>query len=264
VQQWAWSPEGVNYALDRMGAAKGLRGQAAIKAIVTQFERPANPEAEIAGALAAYGSMPTAAAGGAPQRSAGSGAPTLATAAGAAPPPPHNFVPELLQLAHAAAGPGQPNLQAFYGRLTQALQARSQPTVSPSRQPVPTGGLVAPPGGGSPPVRPLPAGRGRVVGNTTGEQAGFLASLAALAAYEHAPVQINSGYRSTAKQAQLYANRASNPNPVARPGTSLHERGLAADGTVGGVPLGTLPPAVLARFGLEPVPGDPVHVQILR
>lgn len=105
---------------------------------------------------------------------------------------------------------------------------------------------------------------GRVLGPTGGEQPSFLNALQSLAGYEHAPVQINSGYRSTQKQAQLYANRASNPNPVAAPGHSLHEQGLAADGTVGGVPLGTLPAAVLARFGLEKVPGDPVHVQIAR
>ena len=42
-------------------------------------------------------------------------------------------------------------------------------------------------------------------------------------------VQLTSGYRSTAQQASLYANRASNPYPVAPPGTSQHEYGLAID-----------------------------------
>jgi cell wall-associated NlpC family hydrolase len=55
-QQWAWSPAGINYALSRMGAAKGLTGKAAVTAISTQFERPSNPGAEIADAMAHYGS----------------------------------------------------------------------------------------------------------------------------------------------------------------------------------------------------------------
>ena len=44
---------------------------------------------------------------------------------------------------------------------------------------------------------------------------------------------MTSGVRSTADQARLYADRANNPNPVAAPGTSLHEKGLAVD--IGGV-----------------------------
>lgn len=48
---WAWSQEGVNYALQQMaGVAKGLTGGDAVKAIVTNFERPANPLAEISAA----------------------------------------------------------------------------------------------------------------------------------------------------------------------------------------------------------------------
>lgn len=42
-------------------------------------------------------------------------------------------------------------------------------------------------------------------------------------------LQVTSGYRSTERQAQLYAQRSSNPNPVAPPGTSKHEKGLAVD-----------------------------------
>lgn len=40
---------------------------------------------------------------------------------------------------------------------------------------------------------------------------------------------VTSAYRSPEKQAALYANRASNPYPVAPPGHSTHEKGLAAD-----------------------------------
>ncbi len=56
AHQWAWSPAGINYALDRIaGVAKGLTGIQAINAIVRSFERPAKPDAEVAGAAANYG-----------------------------------------------------------------------------------------------------------------------------------------------------------------------------------------------------------------
>ena len=43
------------------------------------------------------------------------------------------------------------------------------------------------------------------------------------------PVPIVSGFRSRAAQEALWARRDTNPYPVAPPGTSLHERGLAID-----------------------------------
>lgn len=56
INQWAWSPAGINYALDGIQkVAGGLKGRAAIDAITTRFERPANPGAEIADAWAHYG-----------------------------------------------------------------------------------------------------------------------------------------------------------------------------------------------------------------
>ena len=55
-QAWAWSPEGINYALRNISqVAGGLKGPSAVNAIVTRFERPANPSGEVAGALRAYG-----------------------------------------------------------------------------------------------------------------------------------------------------------------------------------------------------------------
>jgi len=54
--KWAWSPQGINYALDHIAAvAKGLTGHEAIAAISRGFERPADPQAEIAGAWSSYG-----------------------------------------------------------------------------------------------------------------------------------------------------------------------------------------------------------------
>ena len=56
--EWAWSNEGIDYALRGIAkVAKGLKGKAAITAIATKFERPADPQAEIADALAHYGNL---------------------------------------------------------------------------------------------------------------------------------------------------------------------------------------------------------------
>jgi hypothetical protein len=80
-QQWAWSPEGIKYALNQIApVARGLKGQQAISNIVTRFERPADPSSEIAKAVGAYGqSLPAAAAPAAP------GSPASVGALGAAP-----------------------------------------------------------------------------------------------------------------------------------------------------------------------------------
>jgi len=72
------------------------------------------------------------------------------------------------------------------------------------------------------------------------------------------PLQIVSGYRSPDHQQRLWDERHSNPYPVAEPGTSLHERGLAIDvalSQVGALQL------VAASAGLcYPLPeSDPVH-----
>jgi len=76
------------------------------------------------------------------------------------------------------------------------------------------------------------------------------------------PVPIVSGYRSPQAQAALWANRASNPYPVAPPGSSMHERGLAVD-----VPLAFVPrlSAVAGEAGLcQPHADDPIHFEVCR
>jgi hypothetical protein len=96
----------------------------------------------------------------------------------------------------------------------------------------------------------------------SGERAGLASSmLAVLASADRLlgrPVPIVSGYRSPARQQALWERRASNPYPVARPGRSLHERGLAID-----VPRGFVDDllGVADRAGLcQPLPRtDPVH-----
>ncbi|MFT5531022.1 MAG: D-alanyl-D-alanine dipeptidase [Candidatus Poriferisodalaceae bacterium] len=72
---------------------------------------------------------------------------------------------------------------------------------------------------------------------------------------------IVSGYRSSADQQRLWDARETNPYPVARPGTSVHERGLAVDVAIGQVASLV---SVATDAGLcHPLPQiDPVHFEV--
>jgi hypothetical protein len=72
------------------------------------------------------------------------------------------------------------------------------------------------------------------------------------------PLPITSGFRDFSKQSQLFSNRASNPNLVAPPGFSSHEKGMGIDILPG------VPDTFLANYGLYRPYGakDPVHVEI--
>lgn len=89
------------------------------------------------------------------------------------------------------------------------------------------------------------------------------AAIAAAEARLGRPVPITSGWRSPASQQALWDRRATNPFPVARPGTSSHERGTAID-----VPRAFAPAlaAVGPAVGLcRPLPAtDPVHFELCR
>lgn len=65
---------------------------------------------------------------------------------------------------------------------------------------------------------------------------------------------VNSAYRTIAQQMLLYNDRFNNPNPVAPPGASNHQTGLAIDIED---PRGWEP--YLMRYGWNPLPGDPPH-----
>jgi hypothetical protein len=98
---------------------------------------------------------------------------------------------------------------------------------------------------------------------TTGLVPDLVAALARAGSLLGRPVPISSGFRTRAEQEALWAARASNPYPVARPGTSRHELGLAVD-----VPrafVATLR-GVAAAVGLcQPLPvTDPVHFELCR
>jgi hypothetical protein len=91
----------------------------------------------------------------------------------------------------------------------------------------------------------------------------LLQRLEALAASRGESFDITSGLRTVAEQQRLWDNRGSNPFPVARPGTSLHQSGNAADVTVGGRPIqDAIGAAELRAAGLAPLAGDAVHVEL--
>jgi hypothetical protein len=113
---WANSPEGINYALDRIASvAKGKHGAAAINAIVRQFERPANPDREASRALASYGKV----GGGA------AGAPPLAPRPpGLTAAPDKNF---LMQQLIGELGHRQPDIANLAGIMQQERQVHPPP-----------------------------------------------------------------------------------------------------------------------------------------
>lgn len=100
-------------------------------------------------------------------------------------------------------------------------------------------------------------------GSSTGLAPAMRAALARAHQLLGRPVPITSGFRSRAKQEELWRRRASNRYPVAPPGSSMHERGLAVD-----VPSGFVATlrAIAGEAGLcQPYPRtDPVHFEVCR
>lgn len=89
-------------------------------------------------------------------------------------------------------------------------------------------------------------------------------ALEKLAASSGEVFDVTSGSRTLAEQSTLYANRASNPYPVAPPTASdPHIRKIAADVKVNGQPIqNVFNVKQLASVGLVGVSGDAVHVQL--
>ncbi len=102
-----------------------------------------------------------------------------------------------------------------------------------------------------------PVARG-VAGDRVGLAPAMLAALARAEDLLDTRIPVVSGYRSRAQQEQLWSRRHDNPFPVARPGNSLHESGMAID-----VPLIVVErlSSVATNAGLcHPLPeSDPVH-----
>ncbi len=68
-------------------------------------------------------------------------------------------------------------------------------------------------------------------------------------------MKVNSAYRTLAQQLLLFNNRFNNDNPVAAPGTSNHQSGLALD-----IEDRDGWERFLSPLGWEPLDGDPPHV----
>jgi hypothetical protein len=101
------------------------------------------------------------------------------------------------------------------------------------------------------------------VGSATGLVPELAAALAEAARLLGQPVPVTSGFRSREQQQRLHDSRGTNPYPVARPGTSSHERGRAVD-----VPRSFAERLAVVgpRAGLcRPWPEtDPVHFELCR
>lgn len=109
-QQWAWSKQGIDYAVDRAVAAEhGAKGHAAIANIVQGFEHPANPTAEIARASAVYDSGAVDVHGTGPLHT---GQDSIATTVGDAATAPLRFAEKVFGTIFSARG-----LEVFAGFL---------------------------------------------------------------------------------------------------------------------------------------------------
>jgi hypothetical protein len=102
---------------------------------------------------------------------------------------------------------------------------------------------------------------GGAAGTTTGLDPRMVAAITRAEALLGERVPITSGWRSRVDQQRLWDQRHQNPYPVARPGTSRHERGLAIDVARGFVArLRSVAGAAGLCFPL-PVT-DPVHFEV--
>jgi hypothetical protein len=258
INQIAWSPQGLAELAQRVGkVAGGLKGAAAVRNIVTRFERPADPRGEIAKALGGSVSAAPAGAIGAPLGgfAAPQGLNGAATGADSGLLQRQALMQNLIAQQNAFLGGGEytgPTLPQTMQNFNLIQQAQGG---SP---------FFATPQGQAPAVNTAYSTKGKVkfLGATSGENPRFLSALGqAVAAAGGSQVKLTSGYRDPAHNAAVGGVKG-----------SLHTRGEAMDGyaLIGGrwVPLGTALRGVAAKYGLRSgdVPGffngrpDPVHV----
>lgn len=107
----------------------------------------------------------------------------------------------------------------------------------------------------------------RVTGDTSGISPLVTGRLDEVAHQLGAPISVVSGWRTNHEQSKLYRQYlAGTGNLAAVPGTSMHERGRAADVYVDGVALANVPAArrIARAHGLHfPVAGEPWHVELV-
>lgn len=256
-QKWATSPAGINYALQRIaGVARGEHGAQAIADIVSRFERPANPSAEIAGAEQAYGgpigSSPKLGAFQAVLGGAGGGAGSV------------NPVAQML----LAQG-----MQALEGNSSPQQQGATLLQMALARKALGSGsGAVSSGGGGGLKSSPtMPKGgfssntnwsniRAVDGANIRNVDPRLLSAINQVAKTHGVVVSINSGYRSP-QHSVAVGGFANDP----------HTRGIAVDAYVDGKPIGAVfGPSIWQRLGIVSgdVPNfykgspDPEHLQI--
>lgn len=107
-----------------------------------------------------------------------------------------------------------------------------------------------------------------VAGDKKGLERALLLRLAKVGEAAGEKVTVNSGNRTRQEQEALYAKYLNGTgNLAAKPGSSNHEGGKAADVTIGGVNLNEHPKGkkYAAKFGLHfPVAGEPWHAEVKR
>jgi hypothetical protein len=161
------------------------------------------------------------------------------------------------------------SIESVVSRIAEINGAFAPPAPPPQQAPATTGSFQATlqqamgPGATGAPAAPAAPGSYPHLNGDLDANPELLRRLDALAAQRGETFHITSGLRTVAEQQRLWDNRASNPFPVARPGTSLHQDGNAADVTVNGQPIqNVIGAAELRAAGLNPLAGDEVHVEL--
>lgn len=260
LQNWAWSKAGIDDALTRMSrVASGLTGAQAVNAIVSKFERPANPQAEIAGADRAYGSKGGVGPVTFPPTSDGKGG------LGPLRPPANGSLGfnQLLALSLLSGGDSSGGDLLQMAMLRKAMTAAGS---TPTKLGSSTKQALADRTNPTIPVGTTGASKVSFSGDIQGVKPQFLNALDAAAASQGATqIKVISGYRSPQHNAAI----GGAPH-------SLHTEGAAMDGQAfvpgrGWIPLGQLLAPVAGKFGLRSgdQPGffngapDPNHVDFM-
>lgn len=162
----------------------------------------------------------------------------------------------------AALAGGDPYASLNGGGLSAQAQLLSQLGLAPGALPVLGAGVGGVQGmTGAAPAGPVT----NVTGKIDGLDPELLARLDAVGRELGAKIDVISGHRTYEEQAKLYAAyQAGTGNLAAKPGTSNHEHGGAADVYVNGVALADVDGAreIAARHGLHfPVGGESWHVE---
>ena len=242
---WAWSPAGIEHAIRRMAetGARGLRGPAAVEAIIRKFERPADPDSSVRNALGRYGGSLV---GTAPNVANGTSRTPVPGVGGSETPDLRRKVAlALLERSRQRQSGEEPSSSALLALISQSRQ-----------QPV----------SGSAAALPAPASGEGGAEQPEGFNPEFAKRLGAMVAASGGRLKVNSGYRSYQKQAELYAaalkkygSEQAARKWVAPPGKSKHNHGIAAD--LGGDLDWAR--ANAARFGLHfPMSWEPWHVEL--